>query len=260
MTPPEEPTSRHLVPELGLALAVAGDGLRGRAPVVPELLVPGTGCLRTSVLAIWADVIAGLLVGVAIAPRVPVTLDLAVDLYRPPRGLAAVEAVGRTVKIGRSVMVAAVDFADGERPVATSSLAFMPAPDASFTMPPLADVVEQHAPGGRLRQPLADRARCRRLAPGRAELPRTEDGLNATGTMNGGLIALLAEEAVLSAEEEGASLASLAIRFLLPARRGPAMAEATVRAGLGRVEVRDAGHEDRLTTSATTRSFAADRR
>jgi hypothetical protein len=37
---------------------------------------------------------------------------------------------------------------------------------------------------------------------------------------------------------------------------GPAIATAEVRAGLGRVEVRDAGSDDRLAVVATTRAFA----
>jgi hypothetical protein len=38
--------------------------------------VPGTSRLRTSILATWADNLAGLLAVYAMAPRVPVTLDL----------------------------------------------------------------------------------------------------------------------------------------------------------------------------------------
>jgi hypothetical protein len=39
-------------------------------------------------------------------------------------------------------------------------------------------------------------------------------------------------------------------------RVGPAVATATVRAGLGRVELRDSGRDDRLSVTAITRTFS----
>jgi acyl-coenzyme A thioesterase PaaI-like protein len=53
----------------------------------------------------------------------------------------------------------------------------------------------------------------------------------------------------------GESLASLDLRYLQPARVGPVVATAEVRHGLGRVEVRDEGNENRLCVAATTRTF-----
>src|SRR3954452_14676587 len=93
-----------------MAISVAGDALHGRVEVTPEMFVPGTSCLRTSVLAAFTDLLAGLLSGRVIGPRVPVTLDLAIDLYQPPVGVRRVKGVGRPVKAGRSVFVAGVDF------------------------------------------------------------------------------------------------------------------------------------------------------
>jgi hypothetical protein len=81
------------------------------------------------------------------------------------------------------------------------------------------------------------------------------DGLNASGTLNGGLLALVVEEAALSAAPPGATLASLSMRYAQPVRVGPAVAEADVRDGLGDVVVRDAGRDDRLAVIATTRTF-----
>ncbi len=89
-----------------------------------------------------------------------------------------------------------------------------------------------------------------------AVLPRTDDNLNAAGTLNGGLIALVVEEAALSLTP-GATLSSMALRYLRPVRTGPAVATAEVRAGLGRVEVRDEG-DDRAAVAATTRVQISD--
>lgn len=247
----------HIVTELGMTLAVDGDAIVGRAAVVPEMLVPGTDQLRTSVLAVWVDLVAGLLSSVTITPRVPVTLDLDVHCYRPARDGQRVQAVARAHKVGRSVTVVGVDLAAEGEPLAVATASFMASPDVTRTLPPLSESLELPYGSGRLRLPLAERARCRRVAPGVAELPRSEDTINASDTINGGLIALAVEEAVLSAvEPHSGALASLAVRYLRPARVGPVVARAEVHHGLGRVTARDAGSdEDRVAVVATTRSF-----
>lgn len=196
----------HIVTELGMAIQLAGEELHGTALVVPEMYVPETECARTSIIATWTDLLAGLLVGEVLAPRVPVTLELAVDLYTEPVGCGRLHAVGRILKAGRSVVVAGVDFTaeDDE--------------------------------------------------PGVAVLARADDGLNASNTINGGLIALAVEEAALS-RAPGATLSSLAMRYLRPARIGPVVATAARYGELARVQVRDAGNDDRLAVVATTRTF-----
>ena len=89
-------------------------------------------------------------------------------------------------------------------------------------------------------------------------LTRSEDGLNSAKTVNGGLIALAIEEAVLSTGDPAGpagTLASMALHYLRPVRRGPAVATADVTGSVGTVEVRDAGGEHRLAVHATTRLF-----
>lgn len=88
-----------------------------------------------------------------------------------------------------------------------------------------------------------------------AVLSRSEDGLNSANTVNGGLIALAAEEAALSLSP-GSTLCSLGIRYLQPVRTGPVVATANQDHGLGLVELRDSGNGDRLAAIATTRAFA----
>jgi hypothetical protein len=67
------------------------------------------------------------------------------------------------------------------------------------------------------------------------------------------LIAHVVEEAALSLTP-GTTLVSMALRGLRPVRWGPAVATAEVRSGLGRVEVRDAGGDDRPAVTAITRA------
>lgn len=250
----DRPAAGHILIDLGFSVRRSGDRVHGSAPVVPEMWVPGTTSLRTSILAAWVDHVSGLAAMEAIAPQVPVTLELDVHLYEAAPADGTVHAVAHVVKAGRSVVVCGVDITDHDgRPVAIGAASFMAAPDPRLELP---EDVARHALAvtpGRLQRPFAQRAGCRRRAPGVAELPRSRDGLNAAGTVNGGLIALVAEEAALSLTP-GATLSSMALRYLRPVRVGPAVATADVRAGLGRVVVRDAGGGDeRPAVTATVR-------
>jgi acyl-coenzyme A thioesterase PaaI-like protein len=248
---------RHVLQDLGWVVVRSDDGLRGSASVVPQMHVPGTGHLRTSILAVWADVLSGHLAVDTISPRVPVTLELDVHLYRPAPGSGVVSGSAQVVKAGRSVFVASVEFetAEGE-PVGFAAATFVPAPDTRLTiqMPKNWAQAEPEAERPRLTVPFAERAGCERVAPGVAALAHSDEKLNASNTLNGGLIALTVEEAVLSLLP-GATVSSLDMRYLQPARVGPVVARADVREGLGRVEVRDEGNENRLCVVATSRFF-----
>ncbi|MGD0699331.1 MAG: PaaI family thioesterase [Trebonia sp.] len=246
----------HLLAELGFTSRAVGGELHGTGAITPLMHVPGTALLRTSILAVWADMVGGLLTMRVIAPRVPVTLELDVHLYRPAPSAGRLRAVGRLAKTGRSVTVIEVDFLDeqGAR-FGFGGASFMAAPDASRTLPSRASV-DRPPREPTLTLPLADRAGCKREQPGTAVLPRTEDGLNGVGTVHGGLLALAAEEALLSLLP-GQTLSSLGLRYLQPVPVGPAVATATVTAGLGRVELRDSGRGGRLAVTATARTFGA---
>src|SRR4051794_31448518 len=188
--------------------------------------VPGTDVLRVSVLSAWADMLTGLLTGTSVAPRVPVTLDLSIDLPAPVRGTPSIVGASRILKAGRSVVVLEVTFVEEGRtePIAVGTAAFMPSPDTSLTLPALKDSPSLlDRPTDRLTAPFAERAGCERRDVGVAELPRREDALNASNTINGGLIALLVEEAALSSAPR-AVLSSPAPRHLRPARGRPPLA------------------------------------
>ena len=254
--PRHHPHRHHLLAELGFTSRQVGGELHATGAIAPSMHVPGTSLLRTSILATWADMIGGTLTMRAITPRAPVTLELDVHLHRPPPSAGRRRAVGRIAKTGRSVTVIEVDFLDehGET-FGFSGSSFMAAPDSSITLP-LPASIDRPPREPTMTLPLADRAGCKREQPGTAVLPRTEDGLNGVGTIHGGLLALAAEEAVLSLAP-GATLGSLGLRYLQPVRVGPAVATATLSAGLGRVELRDSGRDDRLAVTATTRTFGA---
>ncbi len=254
--PLDRPRPHHVLAELGFTTAAVGAELHGTGVITPPMHVPGTSLLRISLLAVWADMLGGLLTVRVIGPRVPVTLELDVHLYRPAPSTGRLRAVGRMAKTGRSVTVIEVDFLDdrGEK-FGFGGASFMAAPDASRKVPSRASV-DRPPREPTLTLPLADRAGCKRQQPGTVVLPRTDDGLNGVGTVHGGLLALAAEEAVLSLAP-GETLSSLGLRYLQPVPVGPAVATATISAGLGRVELRDSGRDDRLAVTATARTFGA---
>ena len=76
----------HIMRDLGFGVVADGQAMHGYAHIVPEMWVPGTRAIRTSVLAAWADVVAGHLAIGLFDPGVPVTLDLDVHLHRPAEG------------------------------------------------------------------------------------------------------------------------------------------------------------------------------
>ncbi len=105
--------------------------------------------------------------------------------------------------------------------------------------------------------PLAVRAGIEVPRAGIALIPNGPDARNGANTLTGGLIALVAEEAALSLTP-GETLGLLDIEFLRAIRVGPAVASAQVHNGVGRVDVRDAGKDNRLAAVATTRVLSLD--
>jgi acyl-coenzyme A thioesterase PaaI-like protein len=250
---------RHILNELRFQVSretVSTGTLTGEAELTPFMHAPGTPHLRTSILIVWADMLSGLLALAGMRPRVPVTLELDVNLYRPAPGDGLLRAVGTTVKRGRSVQVFESTFAGADgTPFAFSTGLFMASPDATLSAPSETDSMPAIISAPALSVPLGDRAGLVRVAPGVTRLPLAADGLNSSNTMNGGLIGMTAEEAVLSLAPPGSTVSSLALRYLSPVRVGPAIATATGASGLYHVEVRDAGAGDRLAVLATARTF-----
>ncbi len=242
-----------IIEEMGLRTDRHGDRLRGEAQVWPELWLPGTEVLRMSVLATWADILTGLLSGLTIVPRIAVTLDLDIQLYRQPLGRRDVLAEASVVKAGRNIVVCAVRFSQrgDDTPFAVGHASFMASPDPAHVHPGGFDLVSR-GPRRRLTQPLRERVGARVLSTGTAEVPRHPEGLNATGGIQGGLVALAAEEAATS-WASGSVLTSLGLRYLRPFRAGPVRAVATVQDGLASVHITDEGRGSVLGAVATGR-------
>ena len=249
-------TDRHIVSELGLHVATDGDGIGGRADVFAELCVPGTDVLRTSVVATWADVLTGFVAGRAIAPRIPLTLDLEVQVGVPARLGARIDVEASVVKVGRSVVVTSAEFRDAATRdlVAVSVASFMPSADPAAVFPDGFPTFPTHR---RLDEPLAERIGSRVVEPGVVEVPHRLDGLNAVGAIQGGLLAFAAEEAAASRRSAPVVAHSLGLRYLRPFVVGPARAVATGDVpDLSLVHVSDAG-AGKLGLIATARTRPA---
>jgi acyl-coenzyme A thioesterase PaaI-like protein len=258
MTSVTESRGPSLIADLGLDVRLVGDELHGEGEVVPAMWVPGTPCLRASVLAAWADTVLGFLAIDVVAPRVPVTVELDVHLFHEIREVGVVHYVGRPVKVGRTMQVSRIDFftPDGEALGFGHSL-FTAGPDPGVSIPTMGWAIERfHSHRSILTEPFAVAADCTRERDGRATLPRADHLINGSNTINGGLLALVVEEAALSAGPVGRTLTSLQLRYLRPVRGGPAVAHAEVVHELGTVEVRDASTGN-LAVLATTRHFEA---
>ena len=242
----------HIVGELGLQTYAAGETFRGRSDVLAEACVPGTEALRTSVLATWADIVTGYAAMLAVAPRIPLTLDLEIQVLEPARAGSVVTSEAEITKAGRSIVMTQTPFRDeaSGRLLAVAVVTFMasPNPDHEFEH----DNFEPPVWEERLAVPLAERIGSRILEPGVAEVPRRPDGLNATGAIQGGIVAFAAEEAATSLVPEPALMEVFHLRYLRSFNVGPARAEATGDERLAQVRLTDAG-TGKLGATATAR-------
>jgi acyl-coenzyme A thioesterase PaaI-like protein len=88
---------------------------------------------------------------------------------------------------------------------------------------------------------------------GAAELYITGPARNPWGILHGSLFALVVEAAMASAQPQ-ARIDDLIVRFVAPARVGPARAQATyVDGNLWRIDVRDVGNDDRVCATSFAR-------
>lgn len=235
--------------DLTCEATAGGDGAVGEASVGP-LVRGAAGGVRPSLLATVADVAGGTPACRATAPRLALTLDIAVRVVDQPPG-DRVRVAARVLKVGRNTVATAVDMTDpaSGRPVALCHLTFMPSPRPQDLAPALFGGMRTD---GSISVPLPELVGARVPAPGMAEVDLCPYVVQGSGALQGGVVALLAE---LAAESLGGGpVVDLDTRYLSTVRVGPGRAVATdVGGGLRRVEIRDAGAGDRLAAVATAR-------
>ena len=260
----------HFIGSLGFRYELdEGGGARGSTELTTHLRTAGTAWPNVSALLTFADILIGVLASRRTAPRISITSDLSVRVFAPVPADGAVEMTGRLVKTGRSVSVGETECrssTDGTlvaRALGTFIASPRPADEAPDGVPALPERFQVEPQP--LSEPFPDRVGLQVVEPGVTEMPLRLDLMNATESLQGGLVALLGEVAA----QTGATAAAgrlhvvdhLDVRYLAAARVGPFRAVAEVEAGDGsrsdvRVEIRDPGRDNRLAALvlATTRS------
>jgi acyl-coenzyme A thioesterase PaaI-like protein len=249
-----EDEGAHFIGGLGLVQGVRDEVWTGTVRVPPGALVPGTGVVRPAVLLTYADVVAGTQASRRTHPRVSVTVDLSLEVLRRPRSedLALESRIlrsGARVTVGETVF-----FADGDpAPFAVAQATFMASPREVDLLP---EGGRQHA-AWQLTTPLADHVGLAVPAPGVAELARRKDLDNASDSLQGGLIGLLAEVAAETLASATASrpfiVRRLDVQYLAAVRVGPGRATASIlradaHSATLRVAIHDPGRDNRLTS------------
>jgi acyl-coenzyme A thioesterase PaaI-like protein len=238
-------TGPIFVSDLPFGFELADDGVTmvGDATISDALRSIHSTLPRPSVLATIADCIAGIPACFVTTPALAVTLDIGVRLVGARAG-DQLEVTGEIVKRGRSTVASEIRFLDAETKllVATSYVTFMASPRPQDQAPPLQRGMRTT---GAMPSPFPDFVGLRVVAPGVAEVDLTPFVMQASRTLQGGVVALLGEVAAESLT--GSAVLDLDVRYLSAVRSGPGRATATaLSGGLVRVEVRDAGSDDRL--------------
>ena len=231
----------------GLAWYMEQEGLAliGHGDVCPEICLPGTagsgaGELRLGVIGAWADLVTGTVAAETMDPRIALTLDLEVQSLGAAHAGTRVRVEAAPVKVGRSGTVCRARFDDAATgdPVAVAYASFMASPDPEHVWE---DGFARMQLDGRTTEPLAERMQLRQVEPGVVELPHLPDGLNASGAIQGGLVAVAVEEAARSTAGPDARVEMFNLRYLRPFTVGPARATATRQGAVVVVELEDAG-------------------
>jgi len=265
--PPEEHVSR----DLRVVFERVGDDRHLEVDIVPELLTD-CGTLDAGVAAVLIDMQAGGIALEAVAPDWIVTSDMTVHLGRPI-GLEPVVGRTRTLRVGKNNVVLETSlYTDRDpSPAAIAQLGFTrilrrdDTPVIPLDGPARSSFAVE---GSGFDRPVYERLGLRALneASGHLELALTDYQRNSIGAMQGGVVVAVATRAAqaLGRETLGAPVVTtdFTAHYLALARPGPLrstcqLVRADADAAVVRVELRDAGQDDRLCTlvTATVRHF-----
>jgi acyl-coenzyme A thioesterase PaaI-like protein len=227
--------TRARVDERGLVLELA-----------PEPPVLHLGAVRASVVGYLVDVVSG--VSVDSADDVwTFTTDMTVRMAPGPAPDRLV-ATNRVLRRGRRSVTCSVDVTDGDgATVATGAIGFAHVPRKPTDPPKIhltpAEAVDVFAGTGRLTRPLREEAGVVSLDPaaGIVEIAVRPEVCNPAGTLQGAIVALVAEAAAedLVAARTGtpALVVDLDVRYLGQAKVGPVRTRCSTIGDWVRVEL-----------------------
>lgn len=227
------PPARHLLRDLGFAGTGTREESINRITITDGLLGP-IG-VRLGVLATLVDVSGAGIALSSVAPGWIATADLNVHLVQPVFE-GAVSAICRPLRVGARSVVVRADLTDeGGNLIAIGRMAFARIP-GSATQAVVEEAVSDGLTsfameGGRpLLEPLTERCGMESVGPGQLRFEKSEYVRNSFGTVNGGVLALAADEAAVSAAG-GGSATDLQIHYLEQIGDGPVGVTAEVIRG-----------------------------
>jgi acyl-coenzyme A thioesterase PaaI-like protein len=243
----------HFMSTMGFSYDMDEHRATGRAAMGPYLRSsvrwPGVSALLT-----FADVLIGQLASLRTAPRISVTSDMWVRVLRPFADGGEISMSAELLKSGRTMSVGETRFfSEAHDLLAVAVGTFLASPRPVDEAPEgFSEAVWR--PGAEVAPTLVEQVGLRVLAPGQVELALRPDLVNATESLQGGLVALLGEVAAAGAATEATGrphvVEDLQVRYLAAARIGPFRTSVDIHldgpAPLVRVEVRDPGRDDRL--------------
>lgn len=225
------------------------------------------GALQATIIASAIDLVGGLHTREIAGVDATFTADLSLRIPRPampPRLLAR----GTLLRSGRRLVTTGVSIEAEGKAYAYGTTTFTRIPRDPTQAPDLASLslperIEQHP----LDRPLIQEVGVETVEArsGHVRLPLRPALLNPEGIMQGALVALIVESAALALAEHAASspqvVTEMDLRYLAAASQGPCEARAEWIGGtegqMLRVELRDTGRADRLTTAALVRVTSA---
>ena len=267
------PPPRHMLRDLRVEFERQHDQRQLAVALVPELLTD-RGALDAGVAAVLVDIQGGGAALEHVHPDWMVTSDMTLHMARPVRH-GTVVGRSRVLRAGKHNVVLEVDLtAVGDSsPAVISQLGFTRIPRRDDT--PSSGPVESPAhttfalPGSGFVAPFYDSLGLRTVdaVTGRLELDVVDYQRNSVGGMQGGVVVALAtqsaEAIVGSALGLSVTTRNLTARYLAMARVGPLRSEAEIVRADGdsavvRIELRDAGQDDRLCTLVTATAGGLD--
>ncbi len=265
------PPKHHMLADLRIAiLRGPGDDVRVAMPAAEEL-GNRAGDVGAAVIGVAVDVLGGNLALRAVQPDWCVTSTLELHVLRPLTRDFVV--TGAPLRAGRTNVVLDVEVGDGDDavgPAAVASMTFTRIPRRAETMPYREPEEERFGFGDEhsgLKVPFFEQIGCRvrDAAAGVVEIDVGDYVRNSVGALQGGAVVALvdaAAEAVASSRMVADAVTQdLQVHYLALGRVGPIRTRTAWLAGDERearlrVELVDAGQDDRLVSMATVRLAA----
>jgi len=222
------PDGTHIAGRLGVTASFADGDLVLALEPHPQVMVHGV--VRISVLSFLVDAVAGIVIDDDM-DEWALTSDMSVRM-RPRPAPGPIVATGRVVRRGRRSVTSMVELtSDGGEPVATGAIGFVKIPRRD-TDPPKPRMSPEKAASlfgglGTLAGPLRQEAGIEVVdaSTGEMQMEVTPQLRNPAGTLQGAMVALLAEAAtedlVSTRFDSPVVVTDLDLRYLAQAQAGP---------------------------------------